>query len=33
MTDDRLYLVHIGECIGQVERYTAPDITNSNTFA
>ena len=23
MKDDRLYLIHIGECLGRIERYTA----------
>jgi uncharacterized protein with HEPN domain len=23
MRDDRLYLIHIGECIERIERYTA----------
>ena len=26
MKDDRLYLVHIGECIERIERYTAPGL-------
>jgi uncharacterized protein with HEPN domain len=27
MKDDRLYLIHIGECIERIERYTAPGQT------
>jgi uncharacterized protein with HEPN domain len=26
MKDDRLYLIHIGECIERIERYTAPGL-------
>lgn len=29
MKDDRLYLIHIGECIARIERYT---VDGRNTF-
>ncbi len=31
MKDDRLYLIHIGECISQIEQYTAGELPALNS--